>query len=67
MWYLIVSIPEVAACLYAKHLGVSANANHLYCTGLCCCGAEEYSCKILPVINMLMTVEQLFHVDSDIS
>ena len=33
-------------------------ANHLYCTDLC--GAEEDSCKIMPVINMLMTFEQLF-------
>ena len=35
-------------------------ANHLYCTDLCCCGAEEDSYKLLPVINMLMTFEQLF-------
>ena len=43
-------------------------ANHLYCTDLCCCGAEEDSCKLLPVINRLITFEQLFlHVDSDIS
>ena len=35
-------------------------ANHLYFTDLCCCGAEENSCKIMPVINMLMTFEQLF-------
>ena len=41
--------------------------NHLYCTDLCCCGAEEDSYKILPVINILKTFEQLFHVDSDIS
>ena len=34
---------------------------------MCCYGAEEVSCKILPVINMLKTFEQLFHVDSDIS
>ena len=26
----------------------------------CCRGAEEESCKILPVVNMLMTLEQLF-------
>ena len=39
-------------------------ANHLYCTDLCCCGAEEDSCKILPVINMLLN--NYFHVDSDI-
>ena len=25
------------------------------------------SCKLLPVINMLITFEQLFYVDSDIS
>ena len=41
--------------------------NHLYYTDLCCCGAVEDSCKILPVINMFKTFEQLFHVDSDIS
>ena len=35
-------------------------ANHLYCTDLCGCGAEEDLCKLLPVINMLMTFEQLF-------
>ena len=35
-------------------------ANHLNCTDLCCCGAEEDSCKILPMINMLMTFKQLF-------
>ena len=52
----------IAACLYAKHLGVSTK-----CTDLCCRGAEEDSCKILPVVNMLMTFEHLFHVDSDIS
>ena len=40
---------------------------HLNCTDLCCRGAEEDSCKILPVVNMLMTFEQLFYVDSDIS
>ena len=35
--------------------------NHLYCSDLCCRGAaEEDSCKILPVVNMLMTFEQLF-------
>ena len=42
-------------------------ANHLYCTDLCRCGAEEDSCKILPGINMRMTFEQLLLVDSDIS
>ena len=35
-------------------------AIRLYCTELCCCGAEEESCKILPVINMLMTFDKLF-------
>ena len=45
----------VAACLYAKYLGVSTK-----CTDLCCGGAEEDSCKILPVVNMLMNFEQLF-------
>ena len=35
-------------------------ANHLYCTDLCCCGAEENLFKILSVINMLMTFEHLF-------
>ena len=34
--------------------------NHLYCTDLYCRGAEEDSYKILPVVNMLMTFEQLF-------
>ena len=34
--------------------------NHLYCTDLCCRGAEEDSCKILLVVNMLLTFEQLF-------
>ena len=43
---------ETSRCKY--------KANHLYCNDLCCCGAEEDSCKILPVINMLMTFEQLF-------
>ena len=38
-----------------KHLGVN-----LYCTDLCCRGAGEDSCKILPVVNMLMTFKQLF-------
>ena len=27
---------------------------------LCCRGAEEDSCKILPMVNILMTFEQLF-------
>ena len=49
------SVCETSRCKY--------KANHLYCTDLCCCGAEEDSCKLLPVINMLMT----FYVDSDIS
>ena len=45
-----MSVCETSRCKY--------KANHLYCTVLCCCGAEEDSCKILPV--MLMTFEQLF-------
>ena len=45
------SVCEPSRCKY--------KVNHLYCTDLCCCGAEEDSCKILPVINMLMTFEQL--------
>ena len=36
-------------------LARSLQVNHLYCTDLCCPGAEEDSCKILPVVNMLMT------------
>ena len=47
-----MSVCETSRCKY--------KANHLYCIDLCCCGAEEDSCKILPVINMLMTFEQLF-------
>ena len=47
-----MSVCETSRCKY--------KANHLYCTDLCCCGAEEDSCKMLPVINMLMTSEQLF-------
>ena len=54
-----MSVCETSRCKY--------KVNHLYCTDLCCRGAEEDSCKILPVINMLLTFEQLFHVDSDIS
>ena len=35
-------------------------SNHLYCTDLCCCGAEEDSLKkILPLVNVLMPFEQL--------
>ena len=54
-----MSVWETSRCKY--------KVNHLYCTDLCCRGAEEDSCKILPVANMLKTFEQLFHVDSDIS
>ena len=54
-----MSVSETSRCKY--------KVNHLYCTELCCRGAEEDSCKILPVVNMLMTFEQFFHVDSDIS
>ena len=54
-----MSVCETSRCKY--------KVNHLYCTDLCCRGAEEGACKILPVVNMLMPFEQLFHVDSDIS
>ena len=47
-----MSACETSRCKY--------KVNHLYCTDLCCRGAEEDSCKILPVVNMLMTFEQLF-------
>ena len=47
-----MSVCETSRCKY--------KVNHLYCTDLCCRGAEEDSCKILPVDNMLMTFEQLF-------
>ena len=42
-----MSVCETARC--------KCKANHLYCTDLCCCGAEEDS-----VIIMLVTFEQLF-------
>ena len=51
-------ISVVAACLYAKHLGVSTKQT-IYIV-LICVAVEEDSCKILPVINMLMTFEHLF-------
>ena len=47
-----ISVCETSGCKY--------KVNHLYCIDLCCCGAEKDSFKILPVINMLMTFEQLF-------
>ena len=47
-----MSVCETSRCKY--------KVNHLYCTDLCCRGAEEDSFKILPVVNMLMTFEQLF-------
>ena len=47
-----MSVIEPSRCKY--------KVNHLYCADLCCRGAEEDSCKILPVVNMLMTFEQLF-------
>ena len=54
-----MSVCETSRCKY--------KANHLYCTDLCCC-AEDDSCKILTVINMLLTFEQLFSCGSlDIS
>ena len=40
-----MSVCETSRCKY--------KVNHLYCTDLCCRGAEEDSCKILPVVNML--------------
>ena len=47
-----MSVCEIFRCKY--------KVNHLYCTDLCCRGAEEDSCKILPMVNMLMAFEQLF-------
>ena len=47
-----MSVCETSRCKY--------KVNHLNCTDLCCRGAEEDSCKILQVVNMLMTFEQLF-------
>ena len=47
-----MSVCKTSRCKY--------KVNHLYCTDLFCRGAEEDSCKILPVVNMLMTFEQLF-------
>ena len=38
---------KIWICLYGTYLGESAKANHLYCTDLCCCGAEEDQCKIV--------------------
>ena len=51
MWLQQVSM-RTSRCKY--------NANRLYCTYFCCCGAEEDQCRILPVSNMLMTFERLF-------
>ena len=47
-----MSVSETSRC--------KNKVNHLYCTDLCCRGAEEDSYKILPVVNMLITFEQLF-------
>ena len=47
-----MSVCETSRCKY--------KANQLYCTDLCCCGAEEDACKMLPTINILMTIEKLF-------
>ena len=47
-------------CLYAKISRCKCKANHLYCTDMYCCGAEEDPCKKLSVSNMLMTFERLF-------
>ena len=46
-----MSVCKTSPCKY--------KVNHLYCTDLCCRGAEEDSCKMLSVVNMLMTFEQL--------
>ena len=46
------SVCEISRC--------KCKAYHSDCTDLCCCGAEEDSCKTLPVTNMLVTFEQLF-------
>ena len=48
----IMSVSETSRCKY--------KVNHLYCSDLCCRGAEEDSCKMLQVVNMLMTFERLF-------
>ena len=53
-----MSVCETSRCKY--------KVNHLYCTELCCCGAEEDSCKILWSI-CLGLLNNYFHVDSDIS
>ena len=50
----------VAAMSVCEIFRCKCKVNHLYCTDLCCRGAEEDSCKILTVVNMLMTFEQLF-------
>ena len=47
-----MSVCETSRCKY--------KADNFYCTDLCYCGTEEDSCKILPVINMPLTFEQLF-------
>ena len=54
-----MSVCKTSRCKY--------KGNHLYCTDLCCRGAEEDSWKILPVVNMLMTLNNYFDVNSDIS
>ena len=53
-----MSVCETSQCkyIYSKPFILYG----LYCTDLCCRGAKDDSCKILPVVNMLMTFEQLF-------
>ena len=45
---------------------VSANLT-IYTVPICVAEEQKRTCKNLPVINMLMTFEQLSHVGSDIS
>ena len=58
--------PSVADKMWSQHVcmrNISVlvqSKPFIYCTDLCCCVAEEDSCKILPVINMHMTFGQLF-------
>ena len=43
-----------------RNISMEVQSKPFICTDLCCRGAEEDSCKILPVVNMPMTFEQLF-------
>ena len=56
----ILTFEDDSTYLYAKHLSVSTKQTIYIVTDLCCCGAVEDSYKILPVINMVITFEQLF-------